>query len=81
MICSCGTIISCYRLVGVFDAASNNESVFNPSDNMFLAYGGSFYPVAMLKCNNCGKISFYSIESDVVQNLSNDISARNVANK
>ena len=81
MICSCGNIISYYRLVGVFDAASNNELVFNPSNNMFLAYGGSFYPIAMLKCNNCGKISFYSIESDVVRNLSNDTLARNVENK
>ena len=76
MTCTCGNILTSYRTVGIFDNATNNKHTPDHNHNVFLHWGGSFMPIAMVTCDKCGKIEFYSADAEILQNLTNDSSPR-----
>ena len=78
----CDTEITQYRVVGVYD-----QSIFSPAmldegkTSTYFYVGGTFIPLAMTQCPNCGNVSFWDLKSPKLKGLTLDNARREVYKK
>ena len=73
MKCGCGHNITHYRTIGALLAYDDLDELKSRLFNLRL--GSLFKTMAMVECRKCGKIEFYSQESDYLSGMQKELNA------